>query len=328
MGPEALKKVLSQLPAPKKRKEVLVGLDIIDDAGVYQINEEQALVQTIDFFTPIVDDGVDFGRIAAANALSDLYAMGAQPLTALNIVAFPSQKIPLEILSDILRGGQEKVEEAGAVIIGGHTIDDEEPKYGLAATGVVHPHRIIKKNGAQPGDILVMTKPIGAGILTTGMKGDLVGQEEIRNAVEVMATLNHAGSKILNFDVVNAMTDVTGFGLLGHLWEMLGNSQTAAKLKINPDLFIEGSEKLAKDGVAPGGTLRNLKFLEGNVEWGKTPRHIKFLLCDAMTSGGLLAAVKPEFLDKVKKELEGNEDVPAVLVIGEIISGEPGIKIN
>jgi len=327
MGPEALKTILSLLPQPQSRKEVLVGLDIIDDAGIYQISEDQALVQTIDFFTPIVDDGRDFGRIAAANALSDLYAMGAEPITALNVVCFPSQKIPLEILGEILNGGQEKVEEAGAVLIGGHTVDDDEPKYGLSATGLIHPRRIIKKGGARPGDVLVMTKPIGAGILSTGVKGAMVEEKDIQNAVEIMATLNRAGAKVLNFDTVNAMTDITGFGLMGHLFEMMEASGTAARLIISSDWFIAGSEVLAQKGVVPGGTLRNIKFLENNVNWNNTPRYHKFLLCDAMTSGGLLAAVKPEKVESVIKELEKDADVPSSIIVGEVIVGEPMIEI-
>lgn len=328
MGPEALKKVLSHLPPSRLRKEVLVGLGAIDDAGVYQLNDEQAIVQTIDFFTPIVDDGREFGRIAAANALSDLYAMGAQPLTALNVVGFPSEKIALEILGEILQGGQEKVEEAGAVLIGGHTVDDEEPKYGLAVTGLVHPQRIIKKTGARPGDVLVITKPIGAGILTTGIKGGLVEENNIKNVIKIMATLNKAGARILNFDVVDAMTDITGFGLMGHLFEMIEASGVGARLRVTPQYFIPGSEKLAEKGVVPGGTLRNAKYLESHVDWKDTPRHRKFLLCDAMTSGGLLAAVKPEKLDSVLVELKKDKEVPDSIIIGEIISGEPRIEVN
>jgi len=328
MGPEALQKLLKSLPPPYQGDEVLVGLDAIDDAGVYRINEEQALVQTIDFFTPIVDDPRDFGRIAAANSLSDIYAMGGLPVTALNVAGFPSEKIPLHILGEILRGGQEKVEEAGAFIIGGHTVEDQEPKYGLAALGMVHPQKIIRKGGARPGDLLIMTKPVGGGILTTGIKKGLVSERAAQKTTEIMAALNAAGARILNFERVNAMTDITGFGLLGHLWEMLQAGQVAARLQVSPDLFLEGSQELAHQEVVPGGTRSNREYLQKNVSWGTTAAPEQFLLSDAMTSGGLLAAAKPEFANAIIRELKEDEEVPGVFIVGEIVEGEPHIFVT
>lgn len=325
MGPAALAKVLESIHSQTLDERVLVGLDGVDDAGIFQINEEQALVQTVDFFTPVVDNPHDFGRIAAANALSDIYAMGAEPLIALNIVSFPSQKISLEVLADILDGGREKVQEAGATIIGGHTIEDQEPKYGLAVTGLVHPKRIVKTSGAEPEDVLVLSKPIGAGVLSTGIKRGKVTAEEGRIATEVMAALNARAARILSHDRVHAMTDVTGFGLLGHLMEMLQPSGVAAELEIPPGLFLPGSKRLAKEGVIPGGSKANLEYLQNEVTFAPdTPPWKKLLLADAMTSGGLLAAVKPDSLDVVIRELQ---EVGQIFILGRVKRGSPHIWI-
>ncbi len=329
MGPSALNKLLKLIPPQAADKRVLLGLDIFDDAGVFLINEDTAIVQTVDFFTPIVDDPGDFGRIAAVNALSDIYAMGATPVVALNIVAYPSNKLPLYVLARIMQGGQEKVQEAGATIIGGHTVEDDEPKYGLAVTGIVHPEKIIAKGGARPDDILILTKPVGTGILTTALKRGEVSEEDIEPAVDMMKVLNRGAAEILNFDRVNALTDVTGFGLLGHLYEILKASNVAARLRVHEEIFLPHSVQLADKGMIPGGTLNNLKHLQKSVHFNEgIPEHIKFLLADAMTSGGLLATVSPDKAKEVIDDLKASKGVPAAFVIGEILPGKPGIYVE
>jgi len=309
-------KVLPQVTDP----HVLVGTE--DDAGVYQLSDEIAIVQTVDFFTPIVDDGFDFGAIAAANAFSDIYAMGARPLTALNLVAFPKDG-PLNVLGDIMRGGAEKAQEAGVVIIGGHSIDDKEPKYGMAVTGIVHPGRIALKGGARPGDSLVLTKPLGIGIISTAIKVGRASDEMIATATRIMKTLNKLASDAMVEVSAKAATDITGFGLLGHLHEMLHTSGLSARLTMSRIPVIEGVRELAKFSV-PGGTRSNLKYVSDKVTW---PEGIsdeeKLILADAQTSGGLLIAVPADSLNKLLKGLAAR-GVETSAVIGEITAGNAG----
>ncbi len=273
---------------------VLVGTE--DDAGVYQIMDDLAIVQTVDFFTPIVDDPYDFGAIAAANALSDIYAMGAKPLTALNLVAFPKDG-PLDVLADIMRGGAEKAMEAGVSIIGGHSIDDREPKYGMAVTGVVDPKKMVLKGGARAGDRLVLTKPLGTGILSTAIKAGRASGEMIAVATNNMKALNKDASDAMIAAGVRGATDITGFGLLGHLHEMLHMSGVSARLTLSDVPFISGVRDLVKFSV-PGGTRANLRYVSDKIEWANDiTEDEKLMLADAQTSGGLLIAVPQDRLE-------------------------------
>lgn len=293
-----------------------------DDAGVYKLSDEIAIVQTVDFFTPIVDDAYDFGAIAAANALSDVYAMGAKPLTALNLVAFPKEG-PLELLADILRGGAEKAMEAGVSIIGGHSIDDREPKYGMAVTGVVHPGKMMLKAGARPGDMLVLTKPLGTGIISTAMKAGRAPAETIRVAVQYMKTLNRAASEAMVDAGVKGATDITGFGLLGHLHEMLHASKMSARLSMAEIPVITGVRVLSKIYV-PAGSRANLRYMDDKLVCEKeVSEEDKLILADAQTSGGMLIAVA---LDRLNGLLDGlaARGVETRAVIGEIMEGEAG----
>ncbi len=312
-------RILKTLPAVTDPR-VLVGTE--DDAGVYQVADDMALVQTVDFFTPIVDDPYDFGAIAAANALSDIYAMGARPLTALNLVAFPKDG-PLEVLGEIMRGGAEKTREAGVSIIGGHSIDDKEPKYGLTVTGIVHPGRIARKAGAAVGDLLVLTKPLGTGIISSAIKAGRAPAETIAAATKNMKTLNRYASDAMVAVGVRGATDITGFGLLGHLHEMLHRSCASGRLKLSAVPLIPGVRELAKLGV-PGGTRSNLQYVSDKMSWsGGITEEEKLILADAQTSGGLLIAIRPERLDALLTELAARE-VGTRAVIGEVIEGEGG----
>ncbi len=282
------------MQSPRSGSDVLVGLDFPDDAGVYRLDAERALVQSVDFFTPVVDDPADFGAVAATNALSDLYAMGAKPLTALNLVAFPEELLPLWVLEDILRGSAEVLDRAGVVLLGGHSIDDAEPKFGLAVTGLVHPDRIIRTGGARPGDSLVLTKPIGVGVITTAAKRGIASPQSLEAALLAMKELNDVAARAMESVGVNAATDVTGFGLLGHAAEMADASDCTLEIDASRVPILEGAEALASRDVFPGGSRSNLDYLVGRsaVEFaGEIPDHRRLLLADAVTSGGLLISV-------------------------------------
>lgn len=288
--PHKLEKVLASL-SPFTDPMILVGTETSDDAAVYRINDEQAIVQTLDFFTPVVDDPYSFGAIAAANALSDIYAMGALPLFALNIAGFPEDSLPLEILKQILRGAQDKAGEAGIGILGGHTIEDPEPKYGMVVTGIIHPDRVIRNRGARPGDALVLTKPVGTGILSTAMKRGLLNEDIQNKLISIMSALNRdAAGIMLKYDV-HACTDVTGFGLTGHLREMSKASECDAILYHSKVPCIEEAYNHAAAGIIPGGTYNNYDFVKGDVDFGSCGRTTELILCDAQTSGGLLIAL-------------------------------------
>ena len=288
-----------------------------DDAGVYRIAPDLALVQTVDVFTPIVDEPYWFGAIAAANALSDVYAMGGTPRLALNIAGFPRAKLPLDVLGEILKGGADKCTEAGVVVIGGHTIDDPEPKFGLAVTGFIHPDRIVTNASARPGDRLVLTKPLGLGVITTGIKQERTSRSTIEEAIRLMATLNRDASRAMTEVGVSAATDVTGFGLLGHLHEMTRAAQVKARIRLSEVPILEEAWALAREGVIPGGTDRNRAALEGAVTWDGVGEDGRVLLCDAQTSGGLLMAVPADRLDRLLRALRGG-GVPVAAVVGEI----------
>lgn len=309
------------MPNPCKDSNLLIGIETSDDAGVYCLNTEQALVQTVDFFTPVVDDPFSFGQIAAANALSDIYAMGARPVTALNLVSFPIKKLDKSILLQILMGGREKIEEAGVVLMGGHSIDDLEPKYGLAVTGIVHPEKVLSNAGAKAGDFLVLTKPLGIGIITTGIKNGVVSPENEARVVKVMAMLNKDAAEIAVEVGVNACTDVTGFGLLGHLYEMMKASGFSAEVFTKNVPVLDFAWDCLEKGTIPGGTLANLSYLENNLE-AHCSLDWKLILGDAQTSGGLLLSVPEKKLEELVNWFK-LKDLP-VAIIGRVNSGEPG----
>jgi selenide,water dikinase len=295
-----------------------------DDAGVYRLRPDLALVQTVDFFTPVVDDPYTFGKVAAANALSDIYAMGATPLTALNLVAFPICTLGVPVLQEILRGGCDKVAEAGAVILGGHSIEDDEPKYGLAVTGVVHPDRIVTNQGARPGDWLVLTKPLGTGVLATALKAGLLDTETERLLGETMAALNAGASRAMLRVGVSACTDITGFGLLGHLRELALNSKVDLEVDATAVTYLPQARKLAGQGIIPAGAYTNREYLAPYVEvLGTVNTAEQDLLYDPQTSGGLLLAVaenrKEELLTALRQEGIGRPGV-----IGRVLGSGTG----
>ncbi len=314
--------VLRQLPKVSD-PDLLVGTETGDDAAVYRLSPDLALVQTVDFFPPIVDDPYHYGAIAVANAVSDVYAMGGTPLLGLNITAFPVD-LPKEILATILKGGYDKASEAGLLIVGGHTMDDAEPKYGLAVTGLIRPGEQVTNAGARLGDILVLTKPIGTGIITTAGKDGVVDAELLAEAIVVMEMLNKGASGAMTHVGVNACTDVTGFGLMGHLKAMMVAAGVAARVSWADVPLLRGVMDLAKQGVAPGGTLRNLASLGPLVTWDESvTQEMKIVLSDAQTSGGLLISVPSDKLDDLLKEL-ASHGVQVAAVVGEIVDGEAG----
>lgn len=324
--PQNLEKVLQTLPGVFD-SNVLVGTETSDDATVYRITDDIALVQTLDFFTPIVDDPYHFGAIAAANALSDIYAMGAKPLFALNIVGFPEDTLPLRILEQILKGANDKAQEAGINILGGHTIEDPEPKYGMVVSGIVHPEKIIKNKGAMAGDVLILTKPLGTGIISTAIKRGLVKKSLQNEVIDLMSELNKIPAELmLNYEV-HACTDVTGFGLLGHLREMSKASKCDVNLKFADIPFINDAKDLAAAGIIPGGTFNNLEYVKDDVDFGSHTRTNQLLLADSQTSGGLLIALRPEQADEyLKKILKAG--VNSAVVIGEFTgNGEGRISV-
>jgi selenide,water dikinase len=292
--------VLRHLPKVEDAR-ALVGHETRDDAAVYQLGPTEAVVETVDFFTPVVDDPYWFGRIAAANAFSDIWAMGARPLFALNLVCFPAKTLPLEILAEILRGGAEAAAQAGAPILGGHSIDDPEPKYGLAVTGVVHPERILRNVGARPGDQILLTKPVGSGILTTAIKRGTLPPAQVEQVTAVMAELNRAAGEVLAASgAVHALTDVTGFGLLGHAWEMAEGSRVVLRLRAAAVPVLQGARELAAAGVVPGGSKANLEWVLPHARFSEgVDAATRQVLADAQTNGGLLAAVDPERTPRV-----------------------------
>ncbi len=303
---------------------LLVGFDKSDDASVYKINDELALVQTVDFFPPIADDPYLFGQIAATNALSDVYAMGGVPKLCLNIMAVP-EDMSRETVHQILRGGYDKVYEAGALITGGHSILDDEPKYGLAVTGFVHPDKLLSNSAARPGDVLVLTKPIGIGVLTSAAKADLLDEDTIAFANRMMTTLNRAARDVMVRHQVHSCTDVTGFGLLGHSFEMAQGSGVTITLHTADIDLIPAALEFARMGVLPAGMYRNRTFAEPGVDAGDTEIAVQDLLYDPQTSGGLLMAVAPEDADDLLAELK--DAVPSAQRIGVVGEYHGGKRI-
>jgi len=326
MDAPVLAQVLRALP-PIDDPNVLVATSTADDAGVYRIAPDVALVQTVDFFTPIVDDPGTFGRIAAANALSDVYAMGGRPVTALAIAAFPDEGVDMSVLAAILAGGAQKAKEAGISVIGGHTVKDSEPKYGLAVTGIVHPDRIVRNSTARTGDVLVLTKPLGTGILTTARRSDRIDDAALSAAVTSMETLNKAASETMVRIGVDAATDITGFGLLGHLREMTDGSGLGAEVDAASVPLFAGVLELARSGSAPGGTKANLRAaLAAGVSFAAgTSDELQLALCDAQTSGGLLIAVPAQRSDALLAALQA-AGVTEARRIGRI-TAQRGIRV-
>jgi selenide, water dikinase len=283
---------------------VLVASETGDDAAVFVLPGGQAIVQSVDFFTPIVDDPFDWGRIAAANALSDVYAMGGTPITALNLVAWPIQEMPLDLLARVLEGGSAVAREAGVLILGGHSIHDPEPKYGMAVTGIVDPDRIVRNSTMSPGDRLFLTKPLGLGILTTAVKRGEATPEQLSSAVETMTTLNVGASEAMVESGASAATDVTGFGLLGHLHIALMGAGVAATIDAAGPALLPGTRELAREGVVPSGTRSNHAFVEPHVDWGELSEPEQLILADAQTSGGLLIAIPEERVPALRTALE------------------------
>lgn len=325
MGPGALSSVLAALQLPT-HPDLLIGLDVSDDAAVYQINETTALVQTVDFFPPIVDDAYTYGAIAAANSLSDVYAMGGRPLMALVVAAFP-EDLPQAVILAILQGGADKVAEAGAVIAGGHTVVDKEPKYGLCVTGVIEPGKVTPKANAQPGDVLLLTKPLGTGVITTAIKRNVGQPEHLDAAVASMLQLNKAAAEIAQSVAVHSATDITGFGLLGHAAEIARNSRVGLRFTAESLPLLPGALDYAREKVVPGGLYRNQQFLEqdGYARYGDAidPGR-KLLLFDPQTSGGLLVVLSPE--QAAVLEQRYGEAGQSCWRVGEVVAGA-GIEV-
>jgi len=322
MGPGDLSRALAALPI-RTDPRLLVGRETFDDAGVFRVSDDLALVQTVDFFAPIVDDPFDFGQIAAANALSDVYAMGGQPLTALNIVAFPTSELPLDVLTQILAGGQEKVHEAGALIVGGHTVIDTELKYGLSVTGRAHPNFLLTNAGAVPGDQLILTKPIGSGILTTAAKRGQLAVEAQKPMLEAMKTLNGVASRAALAVGSRCATDITGFGLLGHMSHIARASKVTLRLELDSIPVFERVREAVRAGATTDGAKRNAEYLKDLVIWKKGSDEDRAILFDPQTSGGLLLCVSRSATANYLSRVAG------AVVIGEVIErGEVAIEVQ
>lgn len=313
---------------PKFEDEnLIVGIETSDDAAIYRVTDDIAMIQTVDFFTPIVDDPYMFGQIAAANSLSDVYAMGGEPKIALNIVGFPNCLDP-EILGEILRGGADKVKEAGAVLVGGHSIQDDEPKYGLCVSGFVHPDKIFKNYGCRPGDCLILTKQIGSGIVNTAIKAAMASEKSIEEAVTVMSSLNKKGKEVVETYPVTACTDITGFGLLGHCAEMAGASQVSFEIHVNDIAYFGEAADYAKMGLVPAGAYKNREHTGALVDMSGVEEHFIDLLYDPQTSGGLLISVAPEYVGDIMKAFEEKGMDTKVSVIGKVTEkGEKLIRL-
>jgi selenide,water dikinase len=322
MGPGDLSRALAALPVNSDPR-LLVGRETFDDAGVFRLSDDLALVQTVDFFAPIVDDPFDFGQIAAANALSDVYAMGGQPLTAMNIVAFPTSDLPLEVLTGILAGGQDKVHEAGAFIVGGHTVVDTELKYGLAVTGRAHPDFLLTNAGARPGDQLILTKPVGNGILATAGKRGQLSPEAQRAMLEAMKMLNGVASRAALAVGSRCATDVTGFGLLGHMSHIARASKVTLRVDLDAIPVFPGVREAVRARFVTDGAKRNAEYLRDLVRWDKGTEEDRAILHDPQTSGGLVVCVSPDRVANYLSRVEGST------VVGEVIErGEVAIEVH
>jgi len=303
---------------------LIVGLERADDAGVYKVTDDIAIIQTVDFITPVVDDPYWFGQIAAANALSDVYAMGGVPKTAMNLVAFPLKDMDMSVLRQIIQGGLDKMKEADVVLLGGHSVEDIELKYGLSVTGFIHPDRILTKKNLKAKDQLILTKPLGTGIINTAIKGGLASEKVIENVTRLMATLNRDAAEIMTDYPVHACTDITGFGLLGHIAEMVVDSELGIEIRVDKIPIITEAIEYATMGMVPAGAYRNREFREPMVEISSSvPLFVQDVLFDPQTSGGLLICVEKESADDLVKSLKKNR-INDAAVIGEVLSGPAG----
>jgi selenide, water dikinase len=297
---------------------VIVGLDGRDDAGVYRLTDDLAIIQTIDYFTPIVDDPYDFGQIAAANALSDVYAMGGRPVTAMNVVCFPRETMNISVLREILRGGIAKLSEAGASLVGGHSVDDRELKYGLSVMGTVHPDRVITNTGAREGDVLILTKPLGTGIISTAMKSGVAKQEIITLVTRQMATLNRRAAELMADFNVHACTDITGFGLLGHACEMVQGTGVGMEVDSQAVPILPGVNEYCRQGLVPGGTRRNREFRSDMIE-ARVSEDMVIILFDAQTSGGLLLSLPPADGETLVEKMH-HEGIKDAAIVGRVVA--------
>ena len=307
---------------------LLVGIETSDDAAIYKVTDDIALIQTVDFFTPIVDDPYMFGQIAAANSLSDVYAMGGEPKIALNIVGFPNCLDP-SVLGEILAGGADKVKEAGAVLVGGHSVQDDEPKYGLCVSGFVHPDKIFKNYGCKQGDVLILTKQIGNGIVNTAIKAEMASERAIKEVTVAMASLNKKAKEVVENHQVNACTDITGFGLLGHCVEMAVASDVTFEINVKDIAYFEDAISYAKMGLVPAGAYKNRGYSGKQVDMSQVEEHYVDLLYDPQTSGGLLISVPPEEVESIMKEFEEKKMDTKVSIIGKVTEkGEKLIRLR
>ena len=317
IGPGTLAQVLGNLPKFHD-ENLLVGVETSDDAAIYKVNDELALIQTLDFFTPVVDDPYLFGQIAAANSLSDVYAMGGEPRTALNIVGFPSCLDP-KILGRILEGGASKVLEAGAILAGGHSIQDDEPKYGLSVTGFVNPNKIFKNYGSQPGDVIIITKQVGSGLINNAIKAEMAEKSQIDEVVTVMTSLNKKAKEVIENYPISACTDITGFGLAGHAMEMAASSKVTFEIDVNKVPYIDGALEMAKMGLVPAGTYNNKDYISGDVESINIEECYLDLMYDPQTSGGLLITLPESEVENIMKDFEQKNMDTKVAVIGRVL---------
>lgn len=317
LSPKELDKILAQLPCPVSDR-LMVSSDTSDDAAVYRLNDEIALIFTTDFFPPLCSDPYEFGQIAATNSLSDIYAMGGTPLMSLNLIMFPSTKIPSEVLLEILKGGQNKVSETGSLIVGGHTIDDYPPKYGLAVIGTVHPDKIITNSNAKAGDVLILTKALGMGIIIAGKRLNEVSDADYQNALSYMKLLNKKGCEIMQKYSLRAATDITGFGLLGHALKMAKASEVSMEIYSSKIPVLNGAYDLAEMGCIPGGAFRNQDYCETSVFSDDIDYQIKMIMFDAQTSGGLLMCAPEHCAEEILSELKA-EGYPQSTIIGKVI---------
>ena len=306
---------------------LIVGIETSDDAAIYKVTDDVAMIQTVDFFTPIVDDPYTFGQIAAANSLSDVYAMGGEPKVALNIVCFPNCLDPA-ILGEILAGGADKVKEAGAVLVGGHSVQDDEPKYGLCVSGFVHPDKVFKNHGCKPGDVLILTKQIGSGIVNTAIKAQMASEGSIEEAVKVMSSLNKKAKEVVEHYPVTACTDITGFGLLGHCCEMATASEVTLEIKVEEIAYMEDAISYAKMGLVPAGAYKNREHSGKHVDMSQVAEHYIDLLYDPQTSGGLLVSVAPEYVEQIMEDFANKQMDTKVSIIGKVVEkGDKYIRL-
>lgn len=320
IGPEELASVLAKLPGNTSDKigNLIVGLDTADDAAVYKLTDDKALIQTLDFFTPMVDDPYTFGQIAAANALSDVYAMGGEPIVAMNIVCFPSCH-DMNVLGEILRGGADKVNESGCLLVGGHTVDDKEPKYGLSVSGIVHPQKVLANSTAKSGDKLILTKPLGAGIMNTAMKADLVDEESSKHVIEVMTHLNKYAAKSFDKFPINSVTDITGFGFLGHSLEMAQASEVTIVIDSKKVPIMNRALEFSQMGIIPEGAYKNMGYVQDEIFISEdVEESLSDILHDPQTSGGLLVSLPAEYADDIVEDMLKNGAITAV-VVGDVI---------